>query len=262
MVSRVTVMPTCTITKAYAMGVKTSDNVFCNVNMAVGYRVADPEKAFYEIADREVMIESQVEDSLRGVAPRFGLDALFAAKDEIQDQVGERLKGALARYGIALDSVMVTSIDPDREVRKAMDDVNAAALQRMAALDRAEADKLRTVKEAEAEADRKRIQGEGIAAMRKATISGYKQGITELAQSLGLSAREAMVATMVVRYIGAMENLAASSNAKTILYSSDVAGSVTQLDSQFGALFANATATTQSSSSSSTSKSTSGTPTH
>ncbi|AVK76773.1 SPFH like incomplete domain containing protein [Pandoravirus macleodensis] len=138
-----------------------------------------------------------------------------------------------------------------------MNDINAAARQRMAALDRAEADKLRIVKEAEAEADRKRLQGEGIAAMRKAMLSGYEEGITGLARSLGLSAHEAMVATMVTQYIDAMEKLAASSNAKTILYSSDAAGSVTQLGSQFGALFANATATS-SSSSSTASKSSSG----
>ncbi|AVK75696.1 SPFH domain containing protein [Pandoravirus neocaledonia] len=258
LVSRVTVVPTWTVTQAYSMGVKTSDNVFCDVSLSIGYRVADPERAFYEIADHEALVDAQVEDSLRGVAPRFALDALFAAKDEIQDQVGERLKGALARYGVAVDSVMVTSIEPDREVRKAMNDINAAARQRMAALDRAEADKLRIVKEAEAEADRKRLQGEGIAAMRKAMLSGYEEGITGLAQSLGLSAQEAMVATMVTQYIDAMEKLAVSHNAKTILYSSDAAGSVTQLGSQFGALFANATATTPSASPSNSPKTTPG----
>lgn len=89
-------MPTWTATKAYAMGVKTGDNVFCNVSLSVGYRVADPERAFYEIADHGALVDAQVFNSLRGVTPRFGLDALFAAKDEIQDQVGERLKGVMA----------------------------------------------------------------------------------------------------------------------------------------------------------------------
>lgn len=245
LVSRVSVVQTWTVTKPYSMGVKTSDNVFCDLSLSVGYRVADAERAFYEIADAEALVNAQVEDAVRGVAPRFGLDALFAAKDEIQEQVGERLKGALAHYGVAIDSVMVTSIDPDREVRKAMNDINAAARARMAALERAEADKLRAVKEAEAEAERKRLQGEGIAAMRKAMLTGYEEGITGLAQSLGLSPHEAMVATMVTQYIDALEKLAASPNAKTILYSGDAAGSVRNLGHQFGALFADqATPTT------------------
>jgi regulator of protease activity HflC (stomatin/prohibitin superfamily) len=204
----------------------------------VGYRVADAERAHYEIANPEALVDSQVEDALRGVAPRFALDALFAAKDEIQEQVSERLRGALGHYGVAIDSVMVTAIDPDRDVRKAMNDINAAARQRLAALDRAEADKLRIVKEAEAECERKRLQGEGIAAMRKAMLVGYEEAISDLASSLGLSPRDAMVATMVTQYIDAMEKLATSSNAKTILFSTDSVGVVKGLTQQFGSLLA------------------------
>jgi regulator of protease activity HflC (stomatin/prohibitin superfamily) len=237
LVSRISVVPTWTVTKTFTMGVKTSDNVFCDLSLAVAYRVADAERAFYEVENHDGIVHSQVNDAVRGVAPRFALDVLFAAKDEIQDEVGERLKGALGRYGVAIDSVMVTSIDPDARVRKAMNDINAAARERQAAIDRAEADKLRIVKEAEAEAERKRLQGEGLAAMRKAMLSGYEEGITGLARALGLSAHDAMIATTVTQYIDAMEKLAASPNAKTVLYPSDAASSVSALSRQFGALF-------------------------
>ncbi|AJF98450.1 lipid raft-associated protein [Pandoravirus inopinatum] len=108
----------------------------------------------------------------------------------------------------------------------------------MAALDRAEADKLRIVKEAEAEAERKRLQGEGIASMRKAMLSGYEEGITGLAQSLASRRRTPWSPPWSPSTLTPLEKLASSPNAKTVLYSSDAAGAVTNLGGQFGALFA------------------------
>lgn len=80
---------------------------------------------------------------------------------------------------------MITAIDPPERVKGAMNDVYASEREREAARNKADAEYITLIRRAEADKERKRLQGEGISEQRKAILSGQK----EIADTLGVFAQ-------------------------------------------------------------------------
>jgi regulator of protease activity HflC (stomatin/prohibitin superfamily) len=151
---------------------KTKDNVFVKIPVSVQYHVI-PEKvyeAFYKLANPKQQISSYVFNMILGHVPKMNLDDAFLQQSDIAIAIKQGLDDVMQNYGYAIDQALVTDIQPDEKVKAAMNEINAAQREQVAASARGEAEKILRVKQAEAEAESKALQGQGIANQRKAII--------------------------------------------------------------------------------------------
>lgn len=199
---------------------KTKDNVFVFVVVSVQYYVL-PDKvvdAFYRLNNAQQQITSFVFDTVRARVPNIVLDDLFQMKDEIATAVKSELDQVMDDFGYGIMKALVTDIDPDANVKTSMNEINAAQRLRMAAVEQAEADKIRVVKAAEAEAESKALQGQGIANQRKAIIEGLKESVESFNNQIeGTRAEDVMNLVLMTQYFDTIKDIGLSGKGNTIL---------------------------------------------
>lgn len=201
---------------------KTKDNVFVTIPISIQNRVR-PEKvydAFYKLTNPTTQIESYVEQVILGHVPGMTLDEVFASQSSIAAAVKKELDVDMAGFGYEIVNVLVTDIVPDAKVKSAMNDINAAQREQVAANARGEAEKILVVKKAEAEAESKALQGQGIANQRKAIIEGLQVSIEQFQKVVeGASAKEVMQLVMVTQYFDTLKSIGESSRTNTLFLS-------------------------------------------
>lgn len=199
---------------------KTKDNVFVFVIVSVQYYVL-PDKvvdAFYRLQDPKAQITSFVFDTVRARVPSIILDDLFEKKDDIAQAVKAELDTVMDDFGYGIIKALVTDIDPDAKVKASMNEINAAQRLREAAIQQAEADKIRVVKAAEGEAESKALQGQGIANQRKAIIEGLKESVENFSSNVqGTNAQDVMNLVLMTQYFDTIKDIGLSSKSNTIL---------------------------------------------
>jgi regulator of protease activity HflC (stomatin/prohibitin superfamily) len=201
------------------METKTKDNVFVTIPISVQNRVR-PEKvydAFYKLSDPTAQIKSYVEQVILGHVPGMTLDEVFASQSSIAAAVKLELDADMATFGFEIVNVLVTDIIPDQKVKSAMNDINAAQREQVAANARGEAEKILVVKKAEAEAESKALQGQGIANQRKAIIEGLQVSIEQFQKVVdGASSRDVMQLVMVTQYFDTLKSIGESDKTNTL----------------------------------------------
>ncbi|WP_337173470.1 SPFH domain-containing protein [Paludisphaera sp.] len=199
---------------------KTEDNVFVHVVVSVQYAVL-PDKvydAFYKLSDPHTQMAAFIFDVVRARVPRLKLDDVFEKKDEIADVVKNELSHVMYDFGYGIVKALVTDIEPDRKVKEAMNEINAAQRLRIAATEKGEADRILKVKAAEAEAQSKALQGKGIADQRRAIVEGLRESVDEFQKSVpGTSAQDVMNLVLMTQYFDTLKEIGASSRSNTIL---------------------------------------------
>ena len=204
------------------METKTKDNVFVTIPISVQTRVR-PESAydaFYKLSNPEMQIKSYVEQVILGHVPGMTLDEVFASQSGIAAAVKHELDADMADFGYEIVNVLVTDIVPDAKVKSAMNDINAAQREQVAANARGEAEKILVVKKAEAEAESKALQGHGIANQRKAIIDGLKGSIEEFKKDVGgASTSEVMQLVLVTQYFDTLKSIGESDKNSTLFLS-------------------------------------------
>ena len=199
---------------------KTRDNVFVHLQLAVQYKVGpDPQQvqdAYYKLDNPEVQMQSYAFDVVRSHIPSMGLDEAYADADTIAMHIQETLHKQMAEYGYEIVKALVTNIEPDQRVKDAMNNINAAQRNQVAASAQGDAQKTLAVKKAEGEKETMRLQGEGVAAERKAIAEGLHESLQIIAQH-GLDPREAMALVALTQYTDMIRALGEGSNTNTIL---------------------------------------------
>jgi regulator of protease activity HflC (stomatin/prohibitin superfamily) len=216
------------------METKTKDNVFVTIPISVQNRVR-PEKvydAFYKLSDPVAQIKSYVEQVILGHVPSMTLDEVFASQSSIAAAVKQELDADMATFGYEIVNVLVTDIVPDEKVKSAMNDINAAQREQVAANARGEAEKILVVKKAEAEAESKALQGQGIANQRKAIIEGLQVSIEQFQKVVdGASSRDVMQLVLVTQYFDTLKSIGESDKTNTLVLSHSP-GSVKEVSDQ------------------------------
>ncbi|HFI0959151.1 TPA: SPFH domain-containing protein [Streptococcus suis] len=194
---------------------KTQDNVFVTMNVATQYRVNENNvtDAYYKLMHPEAQIKSYIEDALRSSVPKLTLEELFEKKDEIALEVQKQVAEEMSTYGYVIVKTLITKVEPDAEVKQSMNEINAAQRKRVAAQELAEADKIKIVTAAEAEAEKDRLHGVGIAQQRKAIVDGLADSIRELKESnVSLSEEQIMSILLTNQYLDTLNNFAQGGN--------------------------------------------------
>jgi regulator of protease activity HflC (stomatin/prohibitin superfamily) len=201
------------------METKTKDNVFVTIPISVQNRVR-PEKvfdAYYKLSDPVAQIKSYVEQVILGHVPGMTLDEVFASQSSIAATVKKELDADMATFGYEIVNVLVTDIVPDAKVKSAMNDINAAQREQVAANARGEAEKILVVKKAEAEAESKALQGQGIANQRKAIIEGLQTSVEQFQKAVeGASSKEVMQLVLVTQYFDTLKSIGESGKSNTL----------------------------------------------
>jgi regulator of protease activity HflC (stomatin/prohibitin superfamily) len=197
---------------------KTKDDVFVKLKVSVQYKIL-PEKvydAFYKLDFPQDQITSYVFDVVRAVVPKMRLDDVFEKKDEIANAVKGELNDAMVNYGYDIIKALVTDIDPDAEVKTAMNRINAAERQKIAAQYDGDAARILIVEKAKAEAESKRLQGQGIADQRREIARGLEESVDVL-NNVGINSQEASALIVVTQHYDTLQSIGEETNSNLIL---------------------------------------------
>ena len=197
---------------------KTKDNVFVKMKVSVQFKVLQEKayEAFYKLEYPHDQITSYVFDVVRAEVPKLKLDDVFERKDDIAVAVKRELNEAMTTYGYDIINTLITDIDPDIQVKNAMNSINAADREKTAAEYEAEAGRIRIVAKAKAEAESKRLQGQGIADQRREIARGLVESVDVL-NKVGINSQEASALIVVTQHYDTLQAIGADTNSNLIL---------------------------------------------
>jgi regulator of protease activity HflC (stomatin/prohibitin superfamily) len=197
---------------------KTKDNVFVKLKVSVQFKVLQDKvyEAFYKLEYPHDQITSYVFDVVRAEVPKLKLDDVFERKDDIAVAVKRELNDAMSTYGYDIINTLITDIDPDIQVKNAMNRINAADREKTAAEYEAEAGRIRIVAKAKAEAESKRLQGQGIADQRREIARGLVESVDVL-NKVGINSQEASALIVVTQHYDTLQAIGADANSNLIL---------------------------------------------
>lgn len=228
-----------TMKNGFDIDVKTEDNVTIGLEVSAQYHVsyemgtgpADSGvyKSYYMLQQPVAQMRDFITDALRSSIPVYTLDEVFAKKDDIAKDVNATVSGQMAAYGFTLVSTLITKIALPAEVENSMNDINAAQRKRAAAQELAEADRIKRVTEARAEAEAMEKAGEGIANQRKAIALGIKDSL-ETIQATGVGNDEANQLFMFTQWTEMMSEFAKAGNGSTVVLPSDFTQTASMFD--------------------------------
>lgn len=197
---------------------KTKDNVFVKMKVSVQFKVIQDKvyDAFYKLEYPHDQITAYVFDVVRAEVPKLKLDDVFERKDDIAIAVKRELNEAMTTYGYDIINTLVTDIDPDIQVKNAMNRINAADREKTAAEFEAESSRIRIVAKAKAEAESKRLQGQGIADQRREIARGLVESVDVL-NKVGINSQEASALIVVTQHYDTLQAIGADTNSNLIL---------------------------------------------
>ena len=193
---------------------KTKDNVFVHVGVAVQYKVVTESAydAWYRLTNPTSQIQAYVFDVIRSTIPRMELDEAFESKEEIAHAVLAQLQTVMKDYGYSIVNTLVTDLSPDAKVKSSMNEINAARRLKEAASHQAEADKIRQVKAAEADAEARYLSGLGVARQRKAIVEGLQASVSEFSGEVpGAMPKDVMDILLLSQYFDTLSSVGANS---------------------------------------------------
>ena len=218
---------------------KSKDDVFVRLKISVQFQVIKTKvyDAFYQLENSNDQITSYVFDVVRAEVPKMKLDDVFERKDAIAIAVKRELNEAMLDYGYDIIKTLVTDIDPDVQVKAAMNRINAAEREKVAAEYEAEAERIKIVAKARAEAESKRLQGQGIADQRREIARGLEESV-EVLNNVGINSQEASALLVVTQHYDTLQSVGEVTQSNLILMpNSPHAGSdmLSQLIASFSA---------------------------
>ena len=197
---------------------KTKDNVFVKLKVSVQFLVLKDKiyEAFYKLENPHDQITSYVFDTIRAEVPKMKLDDVFERKDDIAIAIRRELEEAMHDYGYGIIKALVTDIDPDIAVKNAMNRINAAEREKLAAEYEGESERIRIVAKAQAEAESKRLQGQGIADQRREIAKGLEESV-EVLNNAGINSQEASALIIITQHYDTLHSMSENSKTNLIL---------------------------------------------
>lgn len=198
---------------------KTRDNVFVTVKISVQFQAVTERvfDAYYSLADTHRQMESYIYDVVRATIPLMTLDQAFESKEEVAMAVRKELSEVFFGYGYMIMQALITDLDPDDRVRNAMNEINASTRMKLAAAEKAEADKVLQVKAAEAECEAKYLSGVGVARQRKALMDGMRDSIVDFSAGMeGIRAKDVMDLLLLTQYFDMLRDVGSAPMTQTV----------------------------------------------
>jgi regulator of protease activity HflC (stomatin/prohibitin superfamily) len=201
---------------------KTKDDVFVKLQVSVHVQIMrnKVKEAFYELDDPYSQISSYIFDTVRAEVPKLELDDVFSRKDDIATAVKAELSEHMEKYGYRIVQTLITDIDPDAMVKESMNRINAAKRNKEAIFEDAEGRKIARIKDAEADKESKRLQGEGVAEQRLAIIKGFADSVEDFSNTLNdVSPIEIMQFVLLTQHYDTIKDIGEKNSSIIVPYS-------------------------------------------
>jgi regulator of protease activity HflC (stomatin/prohibitin superfamily) len=197
---------------------KTQDDVFVHLKISVQFLIRKDHTydAFYKLQNPHEQITAFIFDVVRAEVPKMILDDVFEKKEEIALAIQRDLKEAMLNYGYDIIKALVTDIDPDQKVKIAMNRINAADREKIAAQHEGDAQRILIVERAKAEAESKRLQGKGIADQRREIARGLEESVDVLNKA-GINSQEASALIVITQHYDTLQSIGSTTNSNLIL---------------------------------------------
>ena len=218
---------------------KTKDDVFVNMKISVQYQILREKvyDAFYKLQNPHEQLTAYIFDLVRAEIPKMLLDDVFEKKDDIAFAVKRDLKEAMLEYGYDIVKALVTDIDPDHSVKQAMNRINAAEREKIAAQHEGDAQRILIVERARAEAESKRLQGRGIADQRREIAKGLEESVDTLNKA-GINPQEASALIFITQHNDTFQAVGSESSSNLILLPNNPNAASTMLNDMTASLLA------------------------
>lgn len=197
---------------------KTKDDVFVQLKISVQFQILREKvyDAFYKLQNPHDQITAYIFDTVRAEVPKMKLDDVFEKKDDIAQAIQRELKESMLGYGYDIVKALVTDIDPDMQVKEAMNRINAAEREKLAAQFEGDAQRILIVERAKAEAESKRLQGKGIADQRREIARGLEESVDVLNKA-GINSQEASALIVITQHYDTLQSIGSDTNSNLIL---------------------------------------------
>jgi regulator of protease activity HflC (stomatin/prohibitin superfamily) len=197
---------------------KTKDDVFVQLKISVQFQILREKvyDAFYKLQNPHDQITAYIFDTVRAEVPKMKLDDVFEKKDDIAQAIQRELKQSMLDYGYDIVKALVTDIDPDSQVKEAMNRINAAEREKLAAQFEGDAQRILIVERAKAEAESKRLQGQGIADQRREIARGLEESVDVLNKA-GINSQEASALIVITQHYDTLQSIGSDTNSNLIL---------------------------------------------
>ena len=218
---------------------KTKDDVFVHLKISVQYQIKRDKvyDAFYKLQNPNEQLTSYIFDLVRAEVPKMILDDVFEKKDDIAQAIQRDLKEAMLNYGYDIVKALVTDIDPDASVKEAMNRINAAEREKVAAQHEGDAQRILIVERAKAEAESKRLQGRGIADQRREIARGLEESVDVLNKA-GINSQEASALIVITQHYDTLQSIGADSSSNLILLPNNPSAASSMLNDMTASLLA------------------------
>ena len=218
---------------------KTKDDVFVNMKISVQYQILREKvyDAYYKLQNPHEQLTAYIFDLVRAEIPKMLLDDVFEKKDDIAFAVKRDLKEAMLEYGYDIVKALVTDIDPDQSVKQAMNRINAAEREKIAAQHEGDAQRILIVERARAEAESKRLQGKGIADQRREIARGLEESVDTLNKA-GINPQEASALIVITQHYDTLQAVGSESSSNLILLPNNPNAASTMLNDMTASLLA------------------------
>lgn len=211
------------------VNVITEEAAFVTIRVAIQFKVydSDSRNAFYQFSNAETQIRSYVENSIRSTVPKYKLIELYNQRNEISNTIKDYLEPRMHPYGFNVFETQILDISPSREVRDAMNAVISSQKSLEATKNEAEANKIKLIKEAEADAERRILQGRGTAGQRREIMQGYEDGVEDMVKKLGVSPAEILEFLVNIQRLDTYERIGTTpTTAKTVFLANEQSNSL------------------------------------
>eukprot|EP01062_Namystynia_karyoxenos_P072598 TRINITY_DN6889_c0_g1_i1.p1 TRINITY_DN6889_c0_g1~~TRINITY_DN6889_c0_g1_i1.p1 ORF type:complete len:364 (+),score=172.28 TRINITY_DN6889_c0_g1_i1:141-1094(+) len=172
--------------------------------------------AFYSLTMHEMQLKSFCLAFIRGHVPEYGIDEIYEVRETLAERMKHSLEKEFNTFGFTIHTALVTDIEPDPQVKQAMNEINKASRMSKAREEQAEAEKLQVIARAKAEAEAKRLSGEGLASQRKAVVEGLQSSMEYFAHVQGISTKETMMLVLMNQYFDMLKDVSSNSQQASI----------------------------------------------
>jgi regulator of protease activity HflC (stomatin/prohibitin superfamily) len=203
-----------------------ADKVIVDIGTNLIYVVDGTEEGIkkytYVVENRNQSIGAIVENFLRTYVAKETHEGILEKKEELATHIQNDLEKQFAEWGMFIKSFQITNVNFPLTITDAMSEVVASLQLRKAAENKGEAIKIQAIKEAEAEKERKRLQGEGVAQEREAIAKGLEQSIKTLQSVTNQNPKEIMAILSLTQYLDTLKSVGTTNNSKVIFLDTSV----------------------------------------
>lgn len=193
------------------------DNAVMVMNAVAYINLTNPERAVYGVENYAWAIQNLVQTTLRSIVGEMDLDDALSSRDHIKAKLKAAISDDIADWGITLKTVEIQDIRPSPTMQAAMEAQAAAERQRRATVTKADGEKQAAILEADGRLEASRRDAEAQVVLAKAS----QEAIDMITQAVG--DKEIPVAYLLgEQYVKAMQDMAKSNNAKTVVLPADV----------------------------------------